>query len=146
MHPFTVLRSLTISIALLLVTQTLNAQKTANVIRARSLKDIPENKDARIVADNYKSAYNFEIAANRVSVTNNDVLDLISLAGNVDCVRPVFYNDNIELSDTEIRYANGKNLKYENVCGHYEVDNIFYSDAVKGQIRRPEIPDESFSP
>lgn len=129
MHPRTPVRSLAISIVLLLLTQTINAQKNTNVARARSLKDMHENKDAQIVAYNYKSAYNFEIAANKISVTNHDVLDLISLAGNVDYIRPVFYNDNIALSGTEIRYANGKNLKYENVCGHYEVDNIFYSDA-----------------
>lgn len=129
MHPRTPVRSLAISIVLLLLTQTINAQKNTNVARARSLKDMHENRDAQIVAYNYKSAYNFEIAANKISVTNHDVLDLISLAGNVDYIRPVFYNDNIALSGTEIRYANGKNLKYENVCGHYEVDNIFYSDA-----------------
>lgn len=129
MHPRTPVRSLAISIVLLLLTQTIIAQKNTNAARARSLKDMPENKDAQIVAYNYKSAYNFEIAANKISITNHDVLDLISLAGNVDYIRPVFYNDNVALLGTEIRYANGKNLKYENVCGHYEVDNIFYSDA-----------------
>jgi hypothetical protein len=82
-----------------------------------------------LVSYYYKSAYDFEISSGKVIVINNDVVDLISLTGNINYVRPVFYNDNVAISGTVIKYANGKNLKSENVCGHYEVDGIFYSDA-----------------
>jgi transglutaminase-like putative cysteine protease len=129
MKPFTPLRSLTALIAIVLITQPIHAQKNANATRANSLKVLPENKDARVVSYNYKSIYNFEVNSNKVLVTNYDVIDLIALSGNVDYVRPVFYNDNITLSGTEIEYSNGKSVKHENVCGHYEVDNVFYSDA-----------------
>ncbi|MGC1240497.1 MAG: transglutaminase-like domain-containing protein [Chryseosolibacter sp.] len=129
MYPFTPLGRLTIVIVFLIAAHSSHAQKAANTERAKSLKAMAANKDARIVSYHYKSAYNFEISSNKISVTNNDLLDLISLAGNIDYVRPVFYNDNIALSGTEVRYTNGKSLKFENVCGNYEVDNVFFSDA-----------------
>jgi transglutaminase-like putative cysteine protease len=122
-------RSLAIVIALLITTHALHAQKTANAERAKTLKALPANKDARVVSYHYKSAYDFEISSEKVIVTNNDIIDLISLTGNINYVRPVFYNDNVAISGTVVKYANGKNVKSENVCGHYEVDGIFYSDA-----------------
>ena len=129
MQSFTLPRSLTIMIALLLTTPALHGQKTANVERAKALKALPANKDARIVSYHYNSSYDFAISSDKVIVTNNDALELISLAGNIDYARPVFYNDNVAILGTVIKYATGKNLKSENVCGHYEVDGIFYSDA-----------------
>lgn len=105
------------------------AQKTANVERAKSLKAIPANKKSKIVSYNYQSAYTFEPTSDNLVVVNNEVIDLISLEGNVDYVRPVFYNENLTLSPTEIKYTNGKSVKHDNVCGNYEVDNVFYSDA-----------------
>lgn len=123
------LRILCVAGVLLMLANTLHAQKTANADRAKSLKSMPANKDARIVSYQYTSAYNFELASDKVTVTSNDLVDLISLAGNVDYVRPVFYNSTVAVSGTEVKYTNGKSLKYDNVCGNYEVDDIFYSDA-----------------
>lgn len=129
MYAATSPRNLAIAIALLIATQSLNAQKTANPDRAKSLKELPSNKDARIVSYHYSSAYTFELTADGVVVGNGDIIDLISLAGNVDYVRPVFYNDNLAISETQIRYNNGKKIPTVKVCGNYEVDGIFYSDA-----------------
>lgn len=122
-------RSLALAIALLIATQSLNAQKTANPDRAKSLKALPANKHARIVSYHYSSAYTFELTSDGVVVANDDIIDLISLAGNVDYVRPLFYNDNLTISDTQIRYNTGKKIPSTKVCGNYEVDGIFYSDA-----------------
>lgn len=122
-------RSLTILIGLLIITHGLHAQKTANAERAKSLKALDTYKDARIASYRYTSAYQFEISSGKIEVTNDESLDLISLAGNIDYVRPIFYNDNLAISSTSVKYTNGKNIRPENVCGHYEVDGIFYSDA-----------------
>jgi transglutaminase-like putative cysteine protease len=122
-------RNFSLVSVLLIMTPFLYAQKTANMDRANALKSLPANKDARIVSFNYTSAYNFELASDKVAVTSSDLVDLISLAGNVNYVRPVFYNATVAISGTEVKYTNGKGLKYDNVCGNYEVDDIFYSDA-----------------
>lgn len=129
MHLFTLPGSLAIVIAFLLGTSVLHAQKTANAGRAKALKEIPRNKDARIVSYHYNSAYTFEMSQEKVVVSNHDVLNLISLEGNVDYIRHVYYNDNVAISGTTLKYTNGRNLKYENACGNYEVGDIFYSDA-----------------
>lgn len=129
MHPDSPPSGLALVMALLIATPCLYAQKIANIERAKSLKEMPRYKDARIVSWHYNSTYNFGISSEKVSVTSNDVLDLISLEGNIDYVRQVYYNDNLSIADTEIEYANGKSIKYDHVCGNYEVGDVFYSDA-----------------
>ena len=122
------LRNGFLMMALFTVSAHVVAQK-ANPERSKSLKEVPANKKARVVAYNYQSTYTYEPASDKMTVVNNDVIDLVSLEGNVNYVRAVFYNENLALSNTEIKYANGKSVKHENVCGNYEVDHIFYSDA-----------------
>jgi hypothetical protein len=56
-------------------------------------------------------------------------VDMISLKGNVDYVEHTFYNDHLKIEDYDISYTTGKSIKKAGVCGNYEVDNIFYSDA-----------------
>ncbi len=48
---------------------------------------------------------------------------------NLDYVEHLYYNDHIKVEDTDLHYTSGKSLPKKNVCGNYEVENIFYSDA-----------------
>jgi transglutaminase-like putative cysteine protease len=105
------------------------AQKTGNPEKAKVLKAMQANKKAKIVSSHYQSAYSFEPSSDKIYVVSNEVMDLISLEGNLDYARPVFYNENLILGDTEIEYTSGKNIPFANSCGNYEVDDVFYSDA-----------------
>ncbi len=105
------------------------AQKNTNPERARSLKSLSQNKKAKVVAYQNTTDYTFQVVGESVSVVKQDAIDLISLEGNLNYVMNVFYNDHIKVEDYELKYASGKSLKKESVCGNYEVESIFYSDA-----------------
>src|SRR5260221_231906 len=105
------------------------AQKNTNTERARSLKSLPQNKKAKVVAYQNTSDYTFEMTGESLSVVKQDAIDLISLEGNLNYAMSVFYNDHIKIENYELKYASGKSLKKESVCGNYEVESIFYSDA-----------------
>jgi hypothetical protein len=105
------------------------SQKTANPERVKTLKANASNKKANIVAYSSKSNYSFDVTGDNVSVVNSEQVDLISLAGNIDYMKAVYYNDHIDVVSSDVKYATGKALKAPKVCGNYEVDDIFYSDA-----------------
>src|SRR5258708_7737101 len=104
------------------------AQKNTNPERARTLKNLPQNKKAKVVAYQNTSDYTFQVIGESLSVVKQDAIDLISLEGNLNYAMSVFYNDHIKIEDYELKYASGKSLKKESVCGNYEVESIFYSD------------------
>jgi hypothetical protein len=113
----------------LLVSVTAQAQKNTNPERARLLKSTLKDKDTKIVAVRNISSYAFAVEGESLSVVNDNTIDLISLAGNLNYVKHVFYNDNIKIEDEGLKYTTGKSIKKESSCGHYEVEDVFYSDA-----------------
>lgn len=113
----------------LAVTGSLYGQKGANPEKAKSLKSLPHHKSSNIAGTSYSSAYSFELNDESISVSQQETLEMIALQGNTDYVRAIFYNDNIRIVSHEARYAKGKALPKINMCGNYEVESIFYSDA-----------------
>jgi transglutaminase-like putative cysteine protease len=133
MPPFTVYpqiarqrRSLVV-IAILFLPLISLAQKNTNPELAASLR--PRHKDAKIVSVQSRSDYTFSVRENVVQAALDERLALISLEGGVDYRHPVFYNDNITRGECELRYTSGKSTPFEQRCGNYEVEDIFYSDA-----------------
>ena len=104
-------------------------QKNVNTLLAGELKGYPENKKAKLVAKQHKSSYTFQLTENTLTVINTNTLDLIALEGNLDHREYVAYNNNVAVLDASVRYTTGKNIFSAKVCGNYEVDDIFYSDA-----------------
>lgn len=103
-------------------------KKFTNAKRAEALK--PLYKDEPVVVTTSSSLYEFKVKDGKVVVEQQDAIELITLYSSVPYRKHVFYNDNISLLDTEIDYASGKgSLDIEEVCGNYEIDDIFYSDA-----------------
>jgi hypothetical protein len=113
----------------LLLPITAFSQKSANPERAKALKALPSNKKASIVGYQYKSNYAFDVGGDNVTVVNSEQIDLISVEGNIDYMRAVYYNDHVEVVSSDVKFATGKTLKSQKVCGNYEVDDVFYSDA-----------------
>src|SRR5687768_9406206 len=113
----------------LLGSATVQAQKNTNAERARSLKSTVKDKSTKIVAVRSISSYAFAVEGESLSVVNDNTIDLISLEGNLNYVKHVFYNDNVKIEDEGLKYTNGKSIKKESRCGHYEVEDVFYSDA-----------------
>jgi hypothetical protein len=104
-------------------------QKNTNIQRANALKALPQNKKAKVIAYHSTSAYTFIPTADQLAVTQQDNVDLISLQGNLNYAMNVFYNDHVKVENYDLKYASGKSIKKESVCGNYEVESIFYSDA-----------------
>ncbi len=104
-------------------------QKNTNPQRAATLKSAVKDKTTRIVAYRNASSYTYVPSGGSLSVIHDDNIDLISLQGNVDYSKHVFYNDNNKVEDTEVKYTSGKLVKTQNICGNYEVEDVFYSDA-----------------
>jgi transglutaminase-like putative cysteine protease len=103
------------------------AQKNVNTEKANALKQT--FKDARQAAYSYRSQYGFKIVNGKLQAQCDEELGMISLEGDVDYKHYVFYNDNITIESAEGRYANGKVITTPKVCGNYEIENTFYSDA-----------------
>ena len=93
------------------------------------MRNLPQNKKAKVVSYENSSRYTFELQGESLSVVKEDNISLISLEGNLNYAMHVFYNDHIKIEGYDLKYASGKSLKKESVCGNYEVENIFYSDA-----------------
>lgn len=105
------------------------SQKNTNPVRANELRSLPQNKKAKVVAYKNSSDYDFQLQGESLSVVKQDNINLISLEGNLNYAMHVFYNDHIKIEGHDMKYASGKSLKKESVCGNYEVESIFYSDA-----------------
>jgi hypothetical protein len=105
------------------------SQKNANPERVSSLKPLPWTKDAKVVATENFSDYTFEVNGDQLTVLNEEHLNLISMEGNVDYSKNIFYNDHLKIKENELKYASGKSVKKETYCGNYEVESVFYSDA-----------------
>lgn len=103
------------------------AQKNQNTAKAVKLKEA--FKDTRLVAYLSKSTYSYKVDDGKLLAYCDDELGMISLQGDVDYKHAVFYNDNITLESTDLRYAGGKVIPVTKVCGNYEVEDTFYSDA-----------------
>jgi transglutaminase-like putative cysteine protease len=114
-------------VAILLLPALTTAQKNTNAERAAALR--AKFKDAKLALHSYQSEYTFDIRNSTLQATLNEQLDIIALDGSVDYYRSVFYNDNITVGETELRYTSGKSLPVSKTCGNYEVEDIFYSDA-----------------
>ncbi|HEY5825597.1 MAG TPA: transglutaminase domain-containing protein [Cyclobacteriaceae bacterium] len=104
-----------------------SAQKNTNKERASALKQI--FKDTKVAASNYSTAYEFELNGSNLLVEHTEDLSMISLEGNVNYNRTVFYNDHIKINEGEVKYASGKKIPVNKSCGNYEVEDIFYSDS-----------------
>lgn len=105
------------------------AQKNTNPERAASLKALPQCKGAKVAAYENISTYSFQVVGELLTVRNEETSRLISLEGNVDYVKHIFYNDHIKITSDELKYATGKSIRKESSCGNYELESVFYSDA-----------------
>src|SRR6188768_3753248 len=94
--------------------------KNANPERAKSIK--AKHKDSKIASVKSTSSYTYTVDDANLVVVNDNTKDLISLTGNQDHVEHVFYNDNVNVLSTELRYTNGKSIKPVSSCGNYEVE------------------------
>ena len=114
---------------LLLVTGFGKAQKKfTNVERANELRS--QHEDTKIVAFHASSVYEFKVQGEDLGIVQKDKIDLISLGSNVRYNRHVFYNDHSTVKSSQVRYTSGKgNIRETVVCGNYEIEDIFYSDA-----------------
>lgn len=108
---------------------TVFAQKNTNPERVKALKALPFTAKSSLVAYSYNSTYNYAVSGEQCKVPLTETVNIISLKGNIDYVRNVYYNDNVSIQDVDVRMANGRALKSTHVCGNYEIDDIFYSDA-----------------
>ncbi len=104
-------------------------QKNTNPDRAKLLKTYPENKNAKIVSYKNTSSYTYQASGDALTVLREESTDMISLEGNVDYVEHQYYNDHVKIEDFDLHYTSGKGLPKNRVCGNYEVEDIFYSDA-----------------
>lgn len=87
-------------------------------------------KDVPVVFLNSSTVFEFSLSDNGISVTQNDDVDLITLRSNVNFGKAVHYNDNIEVKSGSLRYTSGRGiLQSDKICGDYELDDIFYTDA-----------------
>lgn len=103
-------------------------KKYTNTDRANELKK--KYDKANVIAFNATTSYEFKINGEQLNIFQYDQVDLISLESNIKYARPIFYNDHIQLSNTKVRYTSGRgSIKKEEICGNYEVESIFYSDA-----------------
>jgi transglutaminase-like putative cysteine protease len=112
---------------LILLSFAVSAQKNTNKARSTALKQI--FKDDKLAAYSYSSAYSFEIKNENLQVSHTDDIGMISLEGNVQASREIYYNDHVSINSGEVEYANGKTILTPKTCGSYEVEDIFYSDA-----------------
>ena len=113
----------------MLMSMSLFAQnKFTNTDKAAKLRQTYD-KD-KVIATNTATSYEFKVEGEDLHIYQFDQVELISLESNISYARPIYYNDLIELSNTRVNYSSGRGrLKKEELCGNYEVDNIFYSDA-----------------
>ncbi|HYG00843.1 MAG TPA: transglutaminase domain-containing protein [Chryseosolibacter sp.] len=105
------------------------SQKNINPERVKQLKALPLSGKSALIAYNYNSTYDFVVSGEQCKVPLTETVNIISLKGNIDYVRNVYYNDNVSTQDVDVRMANGRALKSTHACGNYEIDDIFYSDA-----------------
>lgn len=103
-------------------------KKFTNPAKAKQLKE--KHEDVDVVALSSASTYVFEINDENLQITQKDKVNLITLQSNVKYRRPIFYNDNVQVRNGGVKYSSGRGiLKSNKVCGNYEVEDVFYSDA-----------------
>ncbi len=91
-------------------------------------KEYPEES---WVATRFQSHYNF-IEGRRGAlpiVENTEELQTITLNTIEKCRLAWFYDDNSKISSEKITYKNGRKVIYDKVCGNFENEGVFYSDA-----------------
>lgn len=122
-------RFLFISVSLCFAIQfSFGQKKFTNVEKAQELK--LKHKKTDVVITESKSEYTFKITEKGIKVNQSDILDLITLTSNVKHPQFVHYNDNIDFRSGHAAYKSGRgSLPSNKICGDYEIDNIFYSDA-----------------
>ena len=122
-------KSLFLTAIIFLCLHLVNAQKKfTNPEKALELKKNYEEE--RIVALFSDSKYVFENLGNDLKIYHEDKVKLISLRSNVKYARSIFYNDHVDIKNSSARYASGRGiLKSDKICGNYEIEEIFYSDA-----------------
>jgi hypothetical protein len=104
-----------------------SAQKNTNKARAAELRKT--FKEDKLVAYAYNTAYSFDLQKDQLQVSESDEIAMISLEGNINSSREVFYNDNVTISSAKVMFTESWGIPTEKNCGNYEVDDIFYSDA-----------------
>ncbi|MCK5701349.1 MAG: hypothetical protein KAI29_09360, partial [Cyclobacteriaceae bacterium] len=95
--------------------QGISQKKFTNPEKANELKI--KYEDATVVGQKSITNYEFEIFEDNLQITQKDKVQLISLQSNVKYRRSVFFNDNIQLKNSSVKYASGKGcLKSDKVC------------------------------
>jgi len=100
-----------------------------------------DDMDSRKLKKNYPQAsyaalkhvsgytFSYDKRINNLVVSNTEQTEIINLKGNTTEVFTWFYDDNSSLETTIFADKKGKKLYTEKLCGNYEVNDIFYSDA-----------------
>ncbi|WP_462254162.1 transglutaminase-like domain-containing protein [Ekhidna sp.] len=88
-------------------------------------------QDSEVGFKEFSSTYEYywDETEEKIRVKQTDEVELIALKTNVSFTWPIFYNDQIELSDIDLRNKYGRKYRGQKICGHVEQSGIFYSDA-----------------
>ncbi len=87
--------------------------------------------DEEVAYEKYISTYEYywDDIDQQLKIDQTDKLTIIPLKTNVRFLWPVFYNDQIELGEFDLRTEKNRKYRFQKVCGHIEQSGIFYSDA-----------------
>src|SRR5690606_422558 len=88
-------------------------------------------KDADIVALHSTSSYTMQVDKKSGALTARLHEDerFMAMTANATHVITSYFNDQSYIESYSLKTENGRNYTHEKFCGHYESDDIFYSDA-----------------
>jgi hypothetical protein len=84
-------------------------------------------KDEKVASTSFQSVYDFVVQREELVVEEAETVKMIAFEPGAAGSREVFYNDNIEVTSGKL--TGPKVNSALKVCGNYEVESIFYSDA-----------------
>lgn len=111
------------------ITLALGALLSLNPGYSQSLND--KYGDSEVAFEEYRSTFEYywDESNQEIRVKQTDEVILVPLKTNANFSWPIFYNDQIELGDFDLRNQKGRKYRYQKICGHVEQSGIFYSDA-----------------
>jgi hypothetical protein len=120
-----------ISVLILSMAGTGIAQRSADdaVEKARELRKHFEN--STIALTESVSTYRFLIEPKNglVKVENQEKKQYISLRANAEYIIRNYYDESSAIDSYQLLNSKGRNHTHSKYCGHYQMDNIFHSDA-----------------
>ncbi len=111
-----------------LVLLVLSIFATGQDLSVKAFKD--KFKEAGLVFEEFRTVFEYSLDdEGKFIVTQKDNLDLLQIRSGSRETWPIFYNDQIQITDFSVKNKKKRKHSFTKTCGHFSSGSIFHSDA-----------------